>query len=581
MNRLDKYKPLIIIFTLFFINLFLFYGKMINIHTDFGREILFSKMVSQGVLLYRDIFNTFVCPFSYLFNGLVLKFAPVNLNTFYFLGALNCAVILVSIYLISRKFLSTFVSCVITVFVMYYCCFYAGLMNFLTPYSYAIVYGLCACLVSVLLYINYLEADKKNFLYTAFFFGGLSAACKYEFFAYALLLFVFFFFKKENLRTVAFCAGSFVFIPALCLIILMFQGLEYVDVKNYLEILNRFVNQPYLSKVYALTCNLSFASLIAAGRTFIFAAVMFFVFYFLNKKSLKALKAISFIGWSALVFGVLFNFSLMEYFSYSFFGFITYLVAILAIFNIKNIKKDLPVLFLVLSALCVSLKSFWFLSSNFYGRYFLPLLIIALSVLICTYCSGDGNISAADEITSKEFADKDSSKYQSVLQKTICAFLIFLSFAAFRLNLISLVLKNQTLKTPYGTVKMTNSEYEIYKPLIDYVNDNTQKTDRIVVLGQAPMLNFLTDRPSIPFFSHFDEAIAGAITSGNVIKAYQSEKPEYIVIFEGADKSSSYCSTYGQKVCEGVFENYIIDKKINPSKKNDTVYIMSESGAAK
>lgn len=552
MDRLDKYKPLLIIIVLFLINLFLFNNKMINLHTDFGREILFSKMVSQGAVLYRDIFNTFVCPFSYLFNGLVLKFAPLNISTFYISGAVNAALILGCVYLISRKFLNNTFSCVLTVFVMYYCCFYSGLMNFLTPYSYGIVYGLSACLVSVLFFINYLKSDKKKFLYLSFFFGGLSAVCKYEFVVFAVLLFVFTFVKKQDVRTWILALLSFLSMPLLCITLLFQQGLEFNDVKNYISLLKNFINQPYLEKVYALTCHFSLTSLTMALKTFCVACMLFFVMYFFKSKSIKfAAGAV----WTFLFLGIWVYFPLTEYFTYSFFGFINYLIMILVVIKFKELKKDLPVLFLTAASLIVSLKSFWFLSSNFYGRYFLPLLIITLAVLLQKYYF-------------------NNEKFSYIFEKVFCAILIFLSFTAFRLNLVSIVLKNNVLKTPYGSPAVTQGEYAVLSPLLDYINGNTKQSDRIVILGQAPIVNFLTNRDSLPLFSHFDEAIAGAYGSERIVKAFGNEKPEFIVVFEGYDKTSSYCNTYGKAVCEWGFNHYETVKTINPSKGNDTAYIL-------
>ena len=545
MEKLKTYGPFFIIAFLFLINIFIFNGKMINIHTDFGRELLFSKMVSQGAVLYRDIFNTFVCPFSYLFNGFVLKFAPVNIGTFYTLGAINCAVILSCIYFISKKFLSTMVSTILTVFVMYYCCFYAGLMNFLTPYSYAIVYGLGACLVSVLLYLEFLQTDKKLFLYLSFLFGGLSAACKYEFCLYGLFLLVFFFVKKCDFKTILYSILSFLFVPFICAGILLLQGLNFQDISAYLSLLKDFLHQPYLKTVYALTCYLNKDSLISAAKTFLAAGCLFLLFYKLYKNDSLPVKFLRRLLWGILIVAVFLYFPLTEYFSYSFFGFLTYAVLILSLFKIRELKNDKNILFLTGAALVISLKSFWFLSSNFYGRYFLPLLIVSFIVILKSFY----------------FTQKKSSR---VFEKTFCAILIFLSFSAFRLNLVALVLKDRTINTQYGTVSVTKTEESVLKPLSTYIVNNTKAQQKLVVLGQAPLLNFLTGRDSMPLYSHYDEAIAGAYGTDRIIRAYFKDKPDYIVVFDGKDKNS-YCKTYGKDICQWVFENYILEKEFGIS----------------
>ena len=553
MEKLKTYKPFFVIAVLFLINIFIFNGKMINIHTDFGRELLFSKMVSQGAVLYKDIFNTFVCPFSYLFNAFVLKFAPVNISTFYFLGAINCTVILSCIYFISRKFLSTIPSTVLTIFVMYYCCFYAGLMNFLTPYSYAVVYGLGACLVSVLLYLKFLQTDKKIFLYAAFLFGGLSASCKYEFCLYGLFLFAFFFVKKCDFKAFLLSTAAFIFVPLLCGVVLLFQGLNFADISAYLLLLKDFLHQPYLKQVYAITCYLNKASLISSLKTFLAAGILFALMYKLyeNNNSISIVKFSRRALWLVLILAVIFYFPLTEYFSYGFFGFLTYAVLILALFKINELKNNKDVFFLTGAALVASLKSFWFLSANFYGRYFLPLLVVALFVVLKRFY-----------FTQQETAQ--------VFEKAFCAILIFLSFSAFRLNLVGVVLKEKKLTTQYGSIALTRAEENELKPIVEYINNNTDEHQKLVVLGQAPLMNFLTNRDSIPLYSHYDEAIAGAYGSERIIKAYEKYKPDFIVIYDGADENS-YCKSYGKTVCKWVFSEYVKEKQIIGS---GNVYIM-------
>ena len=83
-------------------------------------------------------------------------------------------------------------------------------------------------------------------------------------------------------------------------------------------------------------------------------------------------------------------------------------------------------------------------------------------------------------------------------------------------------------------------------------------------------MNFLTNRDSIPLYSHYDEAIAGAYGSERIIKAYEKYKPDFIVIYDGADENS-YCKSYGKTVCKWVFSEYVKEKQIIGS---GNVYIM-------
>lgn len=573
-----EYKYLILIFVLFLLNIVLFNNKMTNLHTDLGRELYYSKFVSEGGVLYRDMFNTFLCPFSYLFNGLVLKFFPAKFSTFYALGAVNTLVILTCVFFICKKFLSSFLSCAVTVFVMYYCCFYAGLMNYFLPYSYAMVYGLGACFVSVFLMLEYLDfcsgraadceaknlsltstgksanqsgAKGKNlFLYGAFFFGGIAFSNKYEFAFYAVLLFLVLFLNREKFLKIIYCALSFLFVPAICFFALVFQGLGRSDFYNYFLIFKEFVHQPYLKQVYATTFFFEPASVLFLLKTFAVSLVVFYVLYKFwgNSKKTILSKAGFWILCAVLLFSAVFSFRAMNFWCYDFFSYLPLFLAALLIFKIKEIKKDKGLLFLGAAAVLTSLKSFWLLSTNFYGRYFLPLVLIAAIVVLKRVLygknfSGDKNIEAFD--------------------MAVCFVLIFLSFAAFRLNAVALVLKNTPLKTPAGTVMTTKTEAGTYKKLADYISKNTKNSEKIVVLSASPMLNFMTDRESLNFYSYFDEAVAGAYTAERIIKKFEQTVPNYFVVFDSSKEKNAYCGGYGKEICKWLEKNCTLEKNID------------------
>ncbi len=573
-----EYKYLILIFVLFLLNVVLFNGKMTNLHTDLGRELYYSKFVSEGGVLYRDMFNTFLCPFSYLFNGLVLKFFPAKFSTFYALGAVNTLVILTCVFFICKKFLSSFLSCAVTVFVMYYCCFYAGLMNYFLPYSYAMVYGLGACFVSVFLMLQYLDSkgggavdcEAKNlsltstgksanqslakgknlFLYGAFFFGGIAFSNKYEFAFYSVLLFLVLFLNREKFLTIIYCALRFLFVPAICFLALIFQGLGLSDFYNYFLIFKEFVHQPYLKQVYATTFFFEPASVLFLLKTFAVSLVVFYVLYKFwgNSKKTILLKVGFWILCAVLLFSAVFSFRAMNFWCYDFFSYLPLFLAALLIFKIKEIKKDKGLLFLGAAAVLTSLKSFWLLSTNFYGRYFLPLVLIAAIVVLKRVLygknfSGDKNIEAFD--------------------RAVCFVLIFLSFAAFRLNAVALVLKNTPLKTPAGTVMTTKTEAGTYKKLADYISKNTKNSEKIVVLSASPMLNFMTDRESLNFYSYFDEAVAGAYTAERIIKKFEQTGPNYFVVFDSSKEKNAYCGGYGEEICKWLEKNCTLEKNID------------------
>ena len=338
--------------------------------------------------------------------------------------------------------------------------------------------------------------------------------------------------------------------PAICFLALIFQGLGLSDFYNYFLIFKEFVHQPYLKQVYATTFFFEPASVLFLLKTFAVSLVVFYVLYKFwgNSKKIILLKAGFWILCAVLLFSAVFSFRAMNFWCYDFFSYLPLFLAALLIFKIKEIKKDKGLLFLGAAAVLTSLKSFWLLSTNFYGRYFLPLVLIAAIVVLKRVLYG------------KNFSD---TKNTEAFDRAVCFVLIFLSFAAFRLNAVALVLKNTPVKTPAGTVMTTKTEAGTYKKLADYISKNTKNSEKIVVLSASPMLNFMTYRESLNFYSYFDEAVAGAYTAERIIKKFEQTRPNYFVVFDSSKEKNAYCGGYGEEICKWLEKNCTLEKNID------------------
>src|SRR5574344_199410 len=541
-----EYKNILLILALFLLNIVLFKFKMYNLHTDFGREAYFSALVSRGGIVYKDLFDTFIGPLSYMFNGFLLFIFGTKLSVLFFLGALNAFSILIFSYLISRRFLSSSLSLAITVFIMYYCCFYCGLMNYIVPYSYAIVYGLNAVLLSLFCYFKFLDENKTQYLYLSFVLAFVAMSCKYEYFLYLICLFIVYSIKKTNLKEFLYvCVLTFV-VPSLLFAVLFLQGLSITDLKQYLLILSNFLHQPYLKKVYATSFYFDIRYLFTSILNFVYMSLIVgFCYLFSNKTgkfaTIKCVLSALFVGILAVL--SLFNISFINFLSYESLSYIAVLIFIIFCFNIKNIIKNNALFLLVASALVVSIKVFWYVSGNFYGRYFMPLLIIALCSIV---------ISGVRQ-----------QQIKKRLESTFIFILCLLSFVAFRLNTAALVMNNTAIITAKGVICEQKNKAVIYNKLIDYININTKKQDKIVVLGMSPLLNFLSDRESAGFYNHFDEAIQGAYTDVRIIDYYKKHSPAYFVIYLSKDNKENYCNNYGKNLCLYVKSDYENAKTIN------------------
>ena len=269
---------LIVIFSLFLVSLFLFKFKMVNLFIDFGREITVPKSMINGQVLYKDIFCLYG-PFSYLFNAFVLKLTKIHLTTFHILGWINTFLILNGIYFISRNFLNKTLSSLITIFVMWVCAFVPFVTNYITPYSYATVYGLCSITLSVIFLYKFIDKDKNIFLYLSFLLSGIAFANKFEYLFCLIVTLTACIYKKCKIKYYIFGLTIWLLPTLLCYFLLFIQGLTIQDYKNYFEIILRYINTPSLKEFYAGTMTFSLTPFLTESVMFLVSAFIFGAIY--------------------------------------------------------------------------------------------------------------------------------------------------------------------------------------------------------------------------------------------------------------------------------------------------------------
>lgn len=534
----NEYKSLLFIMLIFIINIVLFKYKMINLYTDFGKEIFYCESISKGEILYKDLFVLFG-PFSYLFNGLIFKFFGSNLFNLLTLGIINCLSIIICFYFISRNFLNKILSTLITTFIICSCCFNQDLNNYITPYAYAMVYGINACFISILLYINYLN-NKNNtlFLYLSFLFSGIASSCKYEFLAYSLLIILFTIFQKEKTKNLIISIFSMGIVPLLLFSFLFIQGLTIGDFTNYLKILVNFSSAQDLSQFYTGTFYFSFqyfGILLKSLFAFLIISVFIFCFFKFSNSLSNKKKIILYCLFSSAFLCICFIFE--KYFTDYIFCFLPIVVSLLALIKTKQILQDKKLLFLVISSLCISIKSYFFLAMNLYGRYFLPLLIVVFCIFTTNlYCEHN--------------EDKKHLKSYFIL---ILSVLIIINFGS---NLTTMSLKNSLIKTTNAKILSYEKDAKIFNYLISYIEQNTDKEEKIIILPETPILNFLTQRKSDNYYNYFVPALLKSYNEDKVIKHYQNMPPDYFFIFSSPNDKNSLCNGYGYKLCGWIKTNY-------------------------
>lgn len=502
-----------------------------NFIIDCGREAYYPTQVLLGKVLYKDIFNIYG-PFAYLFNALLYKIFGINLNVLYAAGCVSTVLISGLIYLIAKRFLSQFLSFSIAVFTVLTGVLTPYLSNLIFPYSYAMVYGLVAFLASVLYLLKYETAKDSKYLYLSSLFAGMSIACKYEFIPYlAVIIFAMIRVKPLGFKQIINTVLSLLTLPILCFGILLLQGLSINDILNTLMIYKKMSQSATLQYFYHQK-GVNFNSkmlqygIFTAFQTLLPLAAFYAGFKVKNKwiSSVLIAMGLSFI----LLWTSPYSFSLLPI-----------LVVVLALVDFKNLKNDTALQLLTLSAILFSIKTFWGLIIADYGLYFIGFLLITITALA-----------------------KD--KVKDINLKTIGIYFIIIASVISYKNMATSG-KCEIINTTRGKICINYSLYDSTKKLIDYINENTKKTDSIVILPEGAMINFLTQRPTDNYYTSLIPLYVETFGESDIINHFKATKPEYI-IFNNWDTSEYYfkyiCQDYAVSFCNYVAKNYNEEKII-------------------
>lgn len=542
-----EYKFFLVLTVLFAANILLFRYKMIDLYIDFGKEIYLAKAIAQGGVLYKDVLALFG-PFAYLFNAGIVKIFGANLTNFYTAGCINAFLIITGIYALCREFLEKVVSFSIAVFVLYFCCFTPEVMNYIMPYSYAMVYGLCAAIFAAVFFVKYLKSEKSAYLYVSSFLCGLAAANKYEFILPFAIVILFLIIKRKNIFKILKSLVCFALMPALCAVILYMQGLNIKDFVNYMDIWFKFANSSDMKAYYTGTFYFSLRHFFVAIKSFLFSFLLLTIFYqtvkltenicVCNTQKRRVIYVCFLLACficAAKYLQVLINFVFYP---------AAMVLCLLLILKIKDVYKSTPVLFVSIFSLIVGLKSFFFVQINQYGRYFLPLFIIALVIVL------------------KDFYFKNTQK---VFLKTVVFFMVFMSIAGFAANWQTLKTLDTKIETRYGIVYKDAASAKIFNTMLDTVDKLTSPKDTVVVLQEGLMVNFLSGRNSDKY-NYIIPSLLELYKEDNVVAHYIKTKPAMFIVLTSPEDKTFICNGWGYKICGFISQNYQLVQTIKADK---------------
>ena len=566
-NNLKKFftedmKILPAFIVIFVLNLFIFlcFKEHIFLFVDTSREVYIPWAMNNGDVLYKDIFNVYA-PLGYQLNSFLTSVFGLNINTFLIAGFVNSTLILFGLFLILRLFFknkSFFVILPPLFFIAASCVYAISQTNYIFPYSYSMVYALNAFIWALVSLLYYLKKDKEKFLYFSFLLTGICISFKYEFITFIIILLAVLFNKKVKLKTVLICLFSFFIIPFLSIICLLNQGVTYGDFCSAFNNIIKLAKSDSVKIMYSFlgfipsiksfqNCFFSFIKTGSFILLFFFEFAFSIYFLILNKSFVQKYKILCIL--LGIIFIILIPVSMVVFvyeklvqsnaFVFNWLGIFSIILFI--IYLIQYSRKDNTInekLYLVLfiSVILCSFKSIFNLSFNSYGTYFFPLLFI------CCLIYPKWKIKEGDIIIS------------------VMIMLSGMLYLCSNLDRQSLIFseKKYTVENK-GSFYIPKPEYNAFTNAVEYIKNNTNKDDTVLVLPEGAMINFLTDRKSNNKFYYLIPSNVEVFGNDYIISELKKQLPRYILLQPMLYQSfnqTSFCESYGREICENILKFY-------------------------
>ena len=609
---LKNYQMLLIIFLTNLILFRIFYGNAF-IFSDFARELYIPMSMNFGDVLYKDIFNVYA-PLGYQLNAFLISVFGGNLRTFYFAGFINSTLILFGLFFILKLFVkrgSLLIFCIL--FLIINANIYAvSQTNYITPYSYSLVYALnsfiwaLACLLYYLNEENQPKLCRKSqlLLYSSFFFFGMSISFKYEFILFAFVLSAVLLLKKTNIKTLILCLAAFAVVPALSLIDLLLKGVSFNVLKEtitYMLLLSKAKSVNILYRYLGFIP--SFASIKILFENF-FKVLLFCLpvsllpFFIVNRQfykkfSLKLRFTFLLILIIAYCAAILFLIKVFTISNSFYFNWIGVFAVVLFMVSCTKLAKKLKnhtidkqdILFFVLFASTISgsFKCIFNISFNSYGTYYFPLLFICCILYFYLYKIKEikksnnkfyyltsHDIETFNGGNSINNCKKSLPRYMGNASAAIITryvALFFLITVIFTIGAIYNISGFNRIKYVFGFCKV-NIEQELAPgveqiealyDIVNYIKNNTNKDDIVLVLPEGASINFLTGRKSHNKYYYLIPPNIEIFGEENIVNDLEKQLPDYLVIQPMSYynfKETFFCESFGVKICNLIPKYY-------------------------
>ncbi len=225
------------------------------------------------------------------------------------------------------------------------------------------------------------------------------------------------------------------------------------------------------------------------------------------------------------------------------FALLPILSIIMFINQIKEIYKNKPLFVFLLCSFSACAKNFFYLNVNHMGVFLFPISAIAAVILL--------------------------KKYLNKFLSAIICFCIFI-FAAD--DFASLKYKNYLLETPKGSIYTYKKDGEPIKYSLDFILNNTNKNDRVVILPEGSFINFASGRKGDLFYYNLSPLFYNDVFKPkNVISHFEENMPEYFILLP-IDNSEYGSAFFGIDYAGDFYEIIVNNCNLIEEKNNIKIF---------
>ena len=144
------------------------------------------------------------------------------------------------------------------------------------------------------------------------------------------------------------------------------------------------------------------------------------------------------------------------------------------------------------------------------------------------------------------------------------------------MNFISKNYCNTEIKTEKGMIYLPQSQAVPIKDTISFLRANTKDTDKILILPEGHIINFLSDRQTDNYNLHMlDRLYFDALGENKAFDLLRQSNNDYLILTKGfnlSDFGQKFLYEENNKVSKYIFENFELIK--NFSNNENEIYIL-------